>query len=110
MVQAKIRSIDGDGHAIEDMPKLLDHMEAPYRNWYGMGRGGSRSPVPSDGAPRRLGGKFTHGPGNSTASWLEMMQEGDLESAVLYPTGGLFGGCLKDSDYAVAFMLAQTGT
>ncbi len=106
MVQAKVRSIDGDGHVIEDMPKILEHMEAPYRNWYASGRGGAMILVPGDGAPRSLGGKFNDGPGNSTESWLSMMDEGGLESAILYPTGGLGSGMLKDADYAVAFCQA----
>jgi hypothetical protein len=106
MAHTKVRSIDGDGHVIENIPQLLDHLEAPYRSWYGSGRGGAVTLLPGDGAPRGLGGKFTSGPGNSTASWLSMMQEGELESAILYPTGGLFGGFLKDADYAVAFSRA----
>src|SRR5918996_6478360 len=103
MAQTKVRSIDGDGHAIENMPKLLEHLEAPYRGWYGTGRGGAVTLLPGDGAPRGLGGKFSSGSGNTTESWLHMMQEGELESAILYPTGGLFEGFLKDPDYAVAF-------
>ncbi|ETW97254.1 MAG: hypothetical protein ETSY1_23415 [Candidatus Entotheonella factor] len=106
MVQAKIRSIDGDGHVIEDMPRLLEHMAAPYRNWYASGRSGAMIAVPGDGAPRSLGGKFNHGPGNSTESWLKMMHEGDLESAILYPTAGLSSGCLKDPEFAVALCRA----
>jgi uncharacterized protein len=106
MAQTKVRSIDGDGHVIEDIPKLLEHMEAPYRHWYGKGRGGVMVLMPGDGAPRGLGGKFQSGAGNTTESWLYMMQEGDLESAVLFPTTGLFTGCLRDPDYAVAFCKA----
>ena len=106
MVQARVRSIDGDGHVIENIPQLLEHMEAPYRSWYGAGRGGAAVLVPGDGAPRGLGGKFRSGTGNSTESWLAMMQAGGLESAILYPTSGLFEGFLKDPDYAVAFSRA----
>ncbi len=106
MVQTKVRSIDGDGHVIEDARKVLEHMEAPYRHWYATSRTGNPSLLPSDGAPRGLGDKFRSGPGNSTASWLRMMQEGGLKAALLYPTGGLFGGVLKDPDYAVAYSQA----
>jgi predicted TIM-barrel fold metal-dependent hydrolase len=106
MVQTKVRSIDGDGHVIENIPRLVEHMEAPYRGWYGSGRGGAVALTPGDGAPRALGGKFSDGPGNTTESWLKMMQEGDLESAILFPTAGLFEGFLKDPDYAVAFCRA----
>ena len=106
VAQSNFRSIDGDGHVIEDMRKLLEYMEAPYRNWYGVGRRGATALVPGDGAPRALGGKFKHGPGNSTESWLSMMQEGELEAAILYPTAGLSSGCLKDPDYAVAISRA----
>jgi predicted TIM-barrel fold metal-dependent hydrolase len=105
MVQTKLRSIDGDGHVIEDLPALLEHMQAPYRHWYGAGRAGA-TVVPGDGAPRGLGGKFKNGPGNTTESWLHMMQEGDLESAILYPTSGLASGSLRDPDYAVAYSQA----
>jgi hypothetical protein len=106
MAQIKVRSIDGDGHVIENIPQLLEHLETPYRGWYGSGRGGAIALTPGDGAPRGLGGKFSHGPGNSTESWLKMMQEGELESAILFPTTGLFAGFLKDPDYAVAFCRA----
>jgi predicted TIM-barrel fold metal-dependent hydrolase len=106
MTQTKVRSIDGDGHVIENIPRLLEHLEAPYRDWYGSGRGGAVALTPGDGAPRGLGGKFSDGPGNTTASWLQMMQEGDLEAAILFPTAGLFEGFLKDADYAVAFCRA----
>lgn len=106
MVQTRLRSIDGDGHVIENIPALLEFMETPYRNWYGSGRGGAMIVVPGDGAPRGLGGKFHDGPGNTTESWLAMMQEGELESAILYPTAGLQAGFLKDPDYAVAFCRA----
>lgn len=106
MVQVKVCSIDGDGHVIEDMRKILEHMEAPYRNWYSSGRSGAMILVSGDGAPRALGGKFNDGPGNSTESWLHMMQEGDLETAILYPTAGLTSGCLKDPEYAVALSKA----
>ncbi|MCZ6876231.1 MAG: amidohydrolase family protein, partial [bacterium] len=106
MVQTKIRSIDGDGHVIEDVSQLIEYMEAPYRNWYGQGRGGIIALTPSDGAPRGLGGKFTSGPGNNTESWLTMMQEGALETAILFPTAGLYAGLLRDPDYAVAYCRA----
>jgi predicted TIM-barrel fold metal-dependent hydrolase len=106
MVQTKVRSIDGDGHVIEHISQLLEYMEAPYRDWYGKGRGGLIALTPGDGAPRGLGGKFTSGPGNSTDSWLTMMQEGDLDAAILFPTAGLFAGFLRDPDYAVAFCRA----
>src|SRR6266511_4611190 len=106
MIQTKVRRIDGDGHVIEDARKVLEHMEAPYRNWYAASRTGNVFLVPSDGAPRGLGDKFRTGAGNSTESWLTMMQEGDLERAILYPTSGLFEGFLKDPDYAVAYSRA----
>lgn len=106
MAQTNIRSIDGDGHVIETIPRLLEHLETPYRHWYGAGRSGAMVLTPGDGAPRGLGGKFQSGAGNTTASWLQMMQEGGLESAILYPTSGLFEGFLKDPDYAVAFCRA----
>ena len=106
MAQTKVRSIDGDGHVIENMSRLMEHLEAPYRSWYGTGRAGAVVLTPGDGAPRGLGGKFSGGPGNTTESWLSMMQEGDLESAILFPTGGLFEGFLRDPDYGVAFSRA----
>lgn len=35
MVQTKVRSIDGDGHVIEEPGRLLEHMEAPSREYGG---------------------------------------------------------------------------
>ncbi len=101
MIQTKVRSIDGDGHVIEDARKVLEHMEAPYRNWYAASRTGNVFLVPSDGAPRGLGDKFRSGAGNSTESWLNMYAvaysrayNNWLAKEVLKPAQGLLGVAL----------------
>jgi hypothetical protein len=63
MVQTKVRSIDGDGHVIEDTRRLLEHMEAPYRTWY---------------AVRMYASDWPHWDGDYPHSLFEMRQRKDL--------------------------------
>ena len=98
----RVRAIDADGHVSESASRLLEHLEPPYRDYYATG-GVLR---PSDAAPRNLGTKLARGRGNSREAWLEMMALGDLETAIVYPTGGLGVGFIKDPDFAVAYCRA----
>src|SRR3989304_6327665 len=92
--------IDADGHIVETDEQLFRHLEEPYRR-----RDRVRPLYPADGWDRRLGN--TLGSRASDAqSWLKALDEGGMDSTVLYPTSGLFIGFLKDQDWAVAISRA----
>ena len=101
----KIRAIDADGHVLENSDRIRERLEPPYDKYYTVAPVGTGSLIaPDDGEPRglaKLGGM-----GDNTAVWLEMMAEGDLEKAVLFPTNCLGAGMIKDPDAAVALCRA----
>ena len=82
MVQFSV--IDADGHITETTEQLRPYLEGSYGE-----RGawaGRRSYYPEDGWDRSLGGKLGSSV-NDAKSWLRIMDEGGLESTILYPTG-----------------------
>ena len=104
--EVDFRPIDGDGHIVEPKAKLLEYLEMPYQEHYstGSGLGGL---APHDGWNRSRFDRPRHGGrGDKIEDWLEALEWGDLEKAVLYPTGGLFAGFIKDPDYAAAYSRA----
>src|SRR5467141_3188021 len=64
-----------------------------------------RSYYPEDGWDRSLGGQLGSSV-NDAKSWLRIMDEGGVESTVLYPTGGLAIGWVREPDFAVALCRA----
>src|SRR2546425_10236386 len=77
---------DADGHITESTEQLRPYFEGKQGE-----RGawaGRRSYYPEDGWDRSLGGKLGSSV-NDAKSWLKIMDEGGVESTVLYPTGGL---------------------
>jgi predicted TIM-barrel fold metal-dependent hydrolase len=93
--------IDADGHVTETNDQLAKYLEEPFR----------RRPLanftlyPTDGWDRRLLGTLGQWAGDAT-TWLKAMDEGGLETTVLYPTLGLFMGFVKDQAWAVALARA----
>lgn len=86
--------IDADGHITETDDQLRAYMEAPYRNR-------QATIYPQDNWDRSLGG--TLGERASDAkTWLDAMDRGGVSTAVLFPTGGLGIGWLREPDFAVA--------
>jgi predicted TIM-barrel fold metal-dependent hydrolase len=87
--------LDADGHVTESQEQLAKYLDAPYR----------RRPlafpwVPQDGWDRRLLGTLGQ-TGSTPAEWLQALDKGGMEAAVLYPTLGLFLSFLKDREWAV---------
>ncbi len=92
--------LDADGHVTESQDQLAKYLEEPFR----------RRPLnfpffPSDGWDRRLLGTLGEFAGDPQA-WLSAMDKGGVETAVLYPTLGLFMSFLKDRRWAVALCRA----
>jgi predicted TIM-barrel fold metal-dependent hydrolase len=88
--------IDADGHIRDDERGIRQYLEAPYNERVFLG-GGS----PRDGWDNSMGGSL--GTRQVDAKmWLDALDWGGLEQAVLYPTGGLSAGWLREPDFAVA--------
>jgi len=94
---------DADGHITESPAQLRPYLE---------GREGERSPwarrdsyYPVDGWDRSLGGKLGSNVSDAK-TWLKVMDEGNLETAILYPTAGLAIGWVREPDFAVALCRA----
>ncbi len=87
--------IDADGHVRDSEEQIRQYLEAPYDKRERLG-GGSR-----DGYDNTVGG--TLGTREVDVNiWLDALDSGGLETAVLYPTGGLGSGFLSEPDFAVA--------
>ena len=86
--------IDADGHITEEDRQLRDYMEAPYRNR-------QATIYPQDNWDRSLGGTLGE-TAKDAKSWLNAMDKGGVSTAVLYPTGGLGIGWVREPDFAVA--------
>ena len=94
---------DADGHITETTEQLRPYFDGPQGergHW-----AGRRSYYPEDGWDRSLGGKLGSSV-NDAKSWLKITDEGGIESTVLYPTGGLAIGWVREPDFAVALCRA----
>jgi len=90
--------IDADGHITEEDRQLRDYMEAPYRN--------RQSTIyPQDNWDRSLGGTLGE-QAKDAKTWLDTMDKGGVSTAVLFPTGGLSIGLIREPDLAVAICKA----
>ena len=104
----KIRAIDADGHVHENLDGLRERLEPPYDRYYTVAPVGTGSLItPDDGAPRGLA--KLGGVGDNPAVWLDMMAQGDLDKAILFPTNCLAEGMIRDPDAAVALCRAYNG-
>ncbi len=86
--------IDADGHITEEDNQLRDYMEAPYRNR-------QATIYPRDNWDRSLGGTLGEVAADAK-TWLDAMDKGGVSTAVLFPTGGLGIGLIREPDFAVA--------
>ena len=92
--------IDADGHVTETHEPIARYLDEPF------GAGPLTSSLyPWDGWDRRLLDTFNDLAGTSEA-WLQALDKGGMERAVLYPTLGLFMSFLKDRQWAVALCRA----
>src|SRR2546422_10231450 len=94
---------DADSHITETTEQLrpyFDGTQGDRGRW-----AGRRSYYPEDGWDRSLGGKLGSSV-NDAKSWLKLMDEGGIESTVLYPTGGVALRWGRLADFAVAALRA----
>jgi hypothetical protein len=92
--------LDADGHVTETTEQVARYLDAPYRN-----RPLNFPLYPWDGWDRRLLGTLGDWAGSAEA-WLRALDQGGVETTVLYPTLGLFASFLKDRAWAVAICRA----
>src|SRR5581483_9451258 len=85
-----------DGEITEKDDQLRPYLEGAYRL--------RRDIYPIDHWDRGLGGTLGARAGDAK-SWLEALDRGGVESAILYPTGGIAFGWIREPEFAVA--LAQ---
>ncbi len=92
--------IDADGHVRDGAAQMRKYISPQYQNRQGSGGGSSdsfdRQANGTLGGPREL----------DAAKWLEMLDKGNMETTVLYPTGGLGVNFIHEADYAIAFCKA----
>ena len=102
-VMSTIDIIDADGHVTESGEQLAQFIDPAYRD-YGPSSG-SRTYYPTDAWDRSVRGTLGENAGTAKA-WLEALDRGGVESAVLYPTAGLGIGWIREPDFAVALCRA----
>src|SRR5262249_56191771 len=91
--------VDADGHVTESGEQLAQFIDPAYRD-YGPSSG-SRTYYPTDAWDRSVRGTLGENAGTAKA-WLEALDRGRVESAVLYPTAGLGIGWIPQPEFAVA--------
>jgi predicted TIM-barrel fold metal-dependent hydrolase len=95
--------VDADGHVTESTEQLAAYIDPAYRE-YGS-TVGNRSYYPVDAWDRS--GRGTLGSTAGTAkAWLEALDRGGVECAVLYPTAGLGIGWIREPEFAIALCRA----
>src|SRR6185437_495763 len=110
MAQTVERRVDGDGHLMEFFgTNIADYLEDP---WYSRVRDAAASWAPTagttfpwfpgDGWDRNHGADLFKGRGNSADDWLEQMELGPLDVAVLYPSFFLQIGALHHREWPAA--------
>ena len=95
MASSGLGAIDADGHVRDDEEQIRAYIEPPYDRRARLGGG------PRDGYDNTLGGTLGTRPVDAKV-WLNAMDRGGLDTAVLYPTGGLSLGFIREQDFAVA--------
>jgi uncharacterized protein len=88
--------IDADGHVTETWEQIARHLDEPRR------RRSLLTPLfPQDGWDRRMLSTRGDWAGDG-AAWVEALDAGAMDVAVLFPTLGLFMPFLRDAEWAVA--------
>lgn len=86
--------VDADGHISDTIEDVRPFIEGPYRNYrFRLGAG--------DGFDTNMGERLG-ATAKNVGHWLEALELGGMERAMLYPTGGLAYGLVADPDAAVA--------
>ena len=105
---AQIRIVDADGHIFEDNAEIGKRMPKVFRDWkyaHGLFTGQPWFPplghlhTPTGKNPE---GAFGGGEHVGVEHWLEFIDKTGIESAVLFPSGGLTYGHITSADYAIS--------
>ena len=104
----KPKVIDADGHVVERDQQIFKYLDPPFRGKEDLL---NVAFFPSlDGwhrAARRVAdGKGRGMPSPQAKEWLAFLDEAGVEMSVLYPTGGLAYGLIKDQQWAIALARA----
>jgi predicted TIM-barrel fold metal-dependent hydrolase len=95
--------VDADGHVTESTEMLAAFIDPAFREYGPVA--GQHSYYPVDAWDRSVRGSL--GDRAATAkAWLEALDRGGVERAVLYPTAGLSIGWVREPDFAVALCRA----
>jgi predicted TIM-barrel fold metal-dependent hydrolase len=95
--------VDADGHVTESTETLAAFIDPAFREYGPVA--GQHSYYPVDAWDRSVRGRL--GDRADTAkAWLEALDRGGVERAVLYPTAGLSIGWVREPDFAVALCRA----
>jgi predicted TIM-barrel fold metal-dependent hydrolase len=90
--------VDADGHITDPIAHVREYIAGPYASWnYRLGG--------VDGFDTAMGGRLGARALEAEA-WLDALEVGGMERAVLYPTAGLAFGLIGDKDAAVAICQA----
>src|SRR5262245_63087704 len=95
--------VDADGHVTESSEQLSRYIDPAYRN-YGSSAG-ARTYYSNDGWDRSVRGTLGES-GSDAKAWLEALDRGGVEAAVLYPTAGLGIGWVRGRDFSVTLCSA----
>jgi predicted TIM-barrel fold metal-dependent hydrolase len=95
---ASTRIIDGDGHVLEDGDGIARFVAAPYqyRPFPPLDHLHSQNSMTGPGSFRRV----------NAQDWIDFMDDIGIETAVLYPTGGLACGKITNRGWAIALTRA----
>ena len=95
-MQTPFGIVDGDGHVTESEDQIRPYMDEPYRSRGGQIRAGHNY------WDINLGGRLGS-VAKDAQTWLDAMDEGGMETAILYPTSiGFTAALIWEPDVAVA--------
>jgi hypothetical protein len=102
------RVIDADGHVVERDDQLLKYLDEPFRGREDLLTGPF---FPSLDGWHRAARRVADGKGRTLTApqakeWLAFLDAARIDMSVLYPTGGLAYGLVKDRQWAVALARA----
>lgn len=100
MTTTAMACIDADGHVRDTDEDVRRYLPAPYNE-----RPRLSANSPRDGFDNTLGGRLGTREVD-TGVWLDALERGRLDVAVLFPTGSLGAGWLREPDFAAARMAA----
>ena len=100
MTTTAMACIDADGHVRDTDESVRPYLRSPYNERPRLSGGAAR-----DGFDNTLGNRLGTREVD-TDVWLDALERGRLDVAVLFPTGSLGAGWLREPDFAAARMAA----